>query len=212
MNTTGKIVQYIENHTTPEDPILAELSRETHVKVLHPQMLSGHVQGKFLEFISRMLQPERILEIGTYTGYSAICLAKGLRDSGILITIEKNDELSRFPLKYFRKAGIEKKVELLIGDALSIIPTLDYTFDLVFIDAEKKDYIKYYEQVIDKVKPGGYILADNVLWYGRVIEDPETFDKETQGIVEFNSLINKDIRVENSVLPIRDGIMLIRKI
>jgi caffeoyl-CoA O-methyltransferase len=212
MDKLIEIKQYIEKHTTPEDDTLMELVRETHVKVLYPQMLSGHLQGKFLEFISRMLHPEYILEIGTFTCYSAICLAKGLHNKGKLITIEKNDELTFFPVKYFKKAGISDKVELIIGDALDIIPTLKYEFDLVFIDAEKKDYIKYYNQVIAKVKPGGYILADNALWYGRVIEDPKNFDKETQGIVEFNQLINEDSRVENIILPIRDGIMLIRKL
>lgn len=212
MDKIKEIMRYVENHTTPEDDVLKDLARETHVKVLYPQMLSGHLQGKFLEFISYMLQPEYILEIGTFTGYSAICLAKGLRHTGKLITIEKNDELTGFPVKYFKKAGISEKVELIIGDALAIIPTLNYEFDLVFIDAEKRDYVKYYQQVIEKVKPGGYILADNALWYGRVIEDQKNFDKETQGIVEFNLLINEDSRVENMILPIRDGIMLIRKL
>jgi predicted O-methyltransferase YrrM len=212
MDKIKEITRYIENHSTPEDPVLKELVRETHVKVLYPQMLSGHLQGKFLEFISHMLQPEYILEIGTFTGYSAICLAKGLKCSGKLITIEKNDELTGFPLKYFKKAGILEKIELIIGDALDIIPTLKHEFDLVFIDAEKKDYVSYYQLLIEKVKPGGYILADNALWYGRVINKPDTFDKETQGIVSFNKFINEDPRVENMILPIRDGIMLIRKI
>lgn len=212
MDRTKEITQYVENHSTREDPILKELARDTYIKILHPQMLSGHLQGKFLEFISYMVQPEYILEIGTFTGYSAICLAKGLRNTGKLITIEKNDELAGFPVKYFRKAGISEKVELIIGDALNIIPTLDYKFDMVFIDAEKKDYVKYYTQIIEKVKPGGYILADNVLWYGRVIDNPKTYDKETEGIIAFNKLINDDTRVENMILPIRDGIMLIRKI
>ncbi len=211
MDKILEITKYIENHTTAEDPILSELSRETHLKALYPQMLSGHLQGRFLEFISRMLQPEHILEIGTFTGYSAICLAKGLKKSGKLITIEKNDELSGFPVKYFKKAGISEQVELIIGDALDILPTLEPTFDLVFIDAEKKDYSNYYDLVFEKVKPGGYILADNVLWYGRVVENPDTFDKETQGIVAFNKLIAEDSRVENMILPLRDGIMLIRK-
>jgi predicted O-methyltransferase YrrM len=207
----AEISKYIESHLSPEDPLLAELTRETQVKVLFPQMLSGHLQGKFLEFISRMLQPEYILEIGTFTGYSAICLAKGLKSEGKLITIEINDELAKFPEKYFKKAGLSAKIKLIIGDALKIIPSLDYQFDLVFIDAEKKDYPVYYHEVIDKLKPGGYILADNVLWYGRVINDPETYDKETQGIVTFNSMVNEDPRVENMIIPIRDGLMLIRK-
>ena len=212
INLTDKITQYIQDLSTPEDPILRELARETHVKALYPQMLSGHIQGKFLEFISCMLQPEYILEIGTFTGYSAICLAKGLRNTGRLITIEKNDELADFPVRYFKRAGITEKVELITGDALEIIPSLDYAFDLVFIDAEKKDYPSYFNQVINKVKPGGFIIADNVLWHGKVLDDPETFDKETRGIVAFNELIKEDENVENIILPIRDGIMLIRKL
>ena len=211
MDKNTEISKYIESHTTPEDPVLKELSRETYLKALYPQMLSGHLQGKLLEFISLMLQPEHILEIGTFTGYSAICLAKGLKNTGKLITIEKNDELTGFPVKYFKKAGVSEQIELIIGDALEILPLLEPMFDLVFIDAEKKDYCKYYQLLLDKVKPGGYILADNALWYGRVVDSPETFDKETQGIVAFNKLITEDPRVENMILPIRDGIMLIRK-
>jgi predicted O-methyltransferase YrrM len=159
-----------------------------------------------------MVKPDHILEIGTFTGYSAICLAKGLSDSGKLFTIEKNDELADFPIRYFKKAGISDKVELIIGDALEIIPLLDYEFDLVFIDAEKKDYVDYYNLIIDNVRPGGYILADNVLWHGKVIDNPETFDKETKGIAAFNKYIIEDMRVENVIIPIRDGIMLIRKL
>ena len=211
MDKISEINRYIENNTTPEDPVLKDLARETYLKALYPQMLSGHHQGKFLEFISWMIQPRYILEIGTFTGYSAICLSKGLQETGKLITIEKNDEIIGYPLKYFKKAEISEKVELIVGDALEIIPTLDFEFDLVFIDAEKKDYINYFTLVIDKVKPGGFLLADNVLWYGRVIDDPKTFDKETEGIVAFNKLINEDPRVENLMIPLRDGIMLIRK-
>lgn len=211
MKDIDAITHYVEKHTTPEDPVLEELSRETHLKTIYPQMLSGHVQGKFLEFISRMIQPNLVLEIGTFTGYSAICLAKGLTKTGKLITIEVNDELIEFPVKYFKKAKISDKVELRIGDALKIIPDIKDELDLVFIDAEKKDYVNYYNLVFEKIRPGGFLLADNVLWSGRVIDDPQTFDKETRGIAEFNKLIREDFRVENMIVPLRDGLMLIRK-
>ena len=162
------IEEYILNHSDDEDPILAELNRETNLKILRPRMLSGHLQGKFLEMISKMIHPEKILEIGTYTGYSAICLAKGLRKNGILHTIEINDELEDFITKYLRKAQLHEKVKLHFGDARKIVPELNEHFDLVFIDADKKEYIEYFQIILDFVKPGGFILADNVLWSGKV--------------------------------------------
>jgi predicted O-methyltransferase YrrM len=173
-------------------------------------MVSGHLQGKLLEFISLMIKPENILEIGTFTGYSAICLAKGLRDGGKLVTIEMNDELAPFSGSYFKKAGLEENIIQLSGNALEIIPGLDFLFDLVFIDADKREYCDYYRLVISKVKPGGIILADNVLWGGQVT-DKKTRDQQARGIIEFNEMIKKEKGIENIILPIRDGLMLIRK-
>ena len=178
-----KLEQYIEN-ITPEDPVLEDLYRQTHIRFVNPNMVSGHIQGKFLEFISIMISPENILEIGTFTGYSAICLAKGLKPGGKLITIEINDELT-FAHSYFCRAGAESKITQLTGNALDIIPGLDLMFDLVFIDGDKREYIEYYKLVIDKVKPGGFILADNVLWGGKVLEK-DTTDPQAMGIIDFN--------------------------
>jgi caffeoyl-CoA O-methyltransferase len=204
--------QYIEEFSTPEDPLLAKINRETHLYVLHPRMISGAVQGKFLEFISRMIRPGYILEIGTYTGYSAICLAKGLNENGKLITIERNEEIIRFPQAYFKEAGLDSKIEIRTGDALKIIPSLTHTFDLVFIDGDKTEYGDYYKLIIDKVSKGGYLLADNVLWSGKVYNKVEQNDIDTQSIISFNEMVLKDPRVENIILPLRDGISIIRKL
>jgi caffeoyl-CoA O-methyltransferase len=206
------LLNYALHFSSPEDEVLAELNRETHLKALYPNMLSGPLQGKLLELISKMLHPKFILEIGTYTGYSAICLAKGLADNGKLITIERNDELVDLPKKYIAKAGLSDKVEIITGNALEIIPTLNQTFDLVFLDADKKDYVELYHRTFEKVSIGGYIIADNVLWYGKVVTKAHQSDKETLGIQNFNDLIKNDPRVENIILPIRDGISLIRKL
>lgn len=206
------LLNYALHFSSPEDKVLEELNRETHLKVLYPNMLSGHLQGKLLELISKMLRPKYILEIGTYTGYSALCLAKGLTNDGKLITIERNVELLDIPKKYFVKAEMQDKIEVIAGDALEIIPTLDYTFNLVFLDADKKDYVELYHKVFNKVAKGGIIIADNVLWYGKVITKANPSDKETLGIQNFNELIKKDPRVENIILPIRDGINLIHKL
>ncbi len=205
------IEKYINKHCDPEDEILIELTRETNLKVPGSRMLSGYMQGKVIEHISKMIKPEKILEIGTYTGYSAICWAKGLKENGIIHTIEINDERKSIINKYFEKANVRSKIKLHIGDALKIIPTLDDNFDIVFIDADKPSYLKYYKLVINKVKNGAYIIADNVLWSGKVIEDKEITDESTQGIIEFNKYVKQDKNVENIILPIRDGIMLIRK-
>lgn len=206
------IEEYILNHSDKEDPILAELNRETNLKILRPRMLSGHLQGKVLEMISKMIQPEKILELGTYTGYSAICLAKGLKQNGILHTIEINDELEDFILKYIKKSGLEEKIKLHSGDAMKIIPQINEQFDLVFIDADKREYLAYYHIVLDYVKPGGFILADNVLWSGKVIELEKPDDEYTKGIFEFNDFVKNDSRVEKVILPLRDGLTLIRKL
>ncbi|NOQ23785.1 MAG: methyltransferase [Bacteroidales bacterium] len=205
------IEEYILNHSDKEDPILAELYRETHVKILNPRMLSGHLQGKVLEMISKMINPEKILEIGTYTGYSAICLAKGLKDTGILHTIEINDELEDLISKYLHKSGLENKVKLHFGDARKIIPEINEQFDLVFIDADKREYLEYYNIILEYIKPGGFILADNVLWSGKVIEQESPEDLHTKGIIEFNEFIKNDNRIEKVILPLRDGLTLIRK-
>ena len=206
----SKLEQYLLNHSSPEDPILEDLYRQTHVRFINPNMASGHLQGKFLEMISLMIKPAYILEIGTYTGYSAICLAKGLNPGGKLITIEVNDELASFSHSYFCKAGVESKIEQLTGNALEIIPDLDLQFDLVFIDGDKREYCDYYRLIIDKVKPGGFILADNVLWGGKALEKNST-DPQTLGIIEFNEMIRNNNTIEKFLLSLRDGIMIIRK-
>jgi len=205
-----KLVQYTERHTSPEPDYLAKINRDTQANVLKPRMLSGHLQGRVLAMISNMLQPKLILEIGTYTGYSAICLSEGLHPDGSLITIDINEELAPRVRKNFADAGVANKIDYRIGNALAIIPTIMAEIDLVFIDADKANYSNYFDLVIDKVRPNGVILADNVLWSGKVIDGSK--DKDTQAILEFNTKVHTDKRVENVLLPIRDGIMLLRKV
>lgn len=207
----NNIQEYSESHTTAEGELLAELNRETNLKVLRPRMLSGHLQGRTLSMFSNMLKPTNILEIGTYTGYSALCLAEGLSDQGQLITIEANEELEDFANKYFGKSEFKHKIKPIIGNAIEVIPTLEYIWDLVFIDADKGNYAKYYDLVIDSVKVGGYIIADNVLWSGKVIEEIDSNDKDTKALVAFNNKVHEDSRVENLLLPVRDGLMILRK-
>ncbi len=206
-----KLEQYILEHTEAESNLLAELNRETYHKVLLPRMLSGHLQGKVLEMISKMMQPAYILEVGTYTGYSALCLAQGLKEGGTLHTIEINDELENFTKSYIQKSGLEDKIKFHIGDATEIIPQLPDNIDLVFIDADKRQYLDYYKMIIDKTRSGGIVLADNVLWDGKVVADNNTKDDYTKGIMEFNDFVHQDKRVENVILPVRDGIMMLRK-
>jgi caffeoyl-CoA O-methyltransferase len=208
---TEKVDRYLEKHSSPEDGVLQELTRHTYLKEVHPNMLSGKVLGGFLQMFSKLLSPDRILEIGTYTGYSAICLARGLKTNGKLITLEVNEELKASTLSFFKKAGVDQKIELINGNALEIIPTLEETFDLVFIDAHKEDYPAYYEAAMKKLAHGGYILADNVLWSGKVL-DENLSDATTQAIHQFNQMITADVRVENLLLPIRDGLMVIQKL
>jgi caffeoyl-CoA O-methyltransferase len=203
--------QYILDHCENETEILKDLSRQTHVHIYHPRRLSGHLQGRVLKMLCGMIKPLNILEIGTFTGYSAICLAEGLPKSGKIHTIEINDELEEFISPFISRAGFEEKIKLHFGDALKIIPTLNQTFDLVFIDGDKKQYCDYYKLVFDKVSDGGYIIADNVLWDGKVIEDKTKQDEQTLEIIKFNNLIQNDTRVENVIFPIRDGMMIIRK-
>lgn len=200
---------YADRYTTSESALLQRVRRETHLQVLQPRMLSGHFQGRLLAMISFMIQPNRILEIGTYTGYSALCLAEGLTPAGKITTIDVNAELEKRVRGYFRESPYERQIDYRIGDARAIIPTLSDTFDLVFIDADKAGYEKYYEAVFPKVRVGGFLLADNVLWGGKVIH--ESADKDTRIIQNFNDYIQADVRVERVLLPIRDGLFLIRK-
>ncbi|MDF1575461.1 MAG: O-methyltransferase [Bacteroidales bacterium] len=202
--------QYLVEHSSPEDPVLKELARHTYLKEVHPRMLSGHILGSYLSMFSNMIAPTRILEIGTYTGYSAICLARGLRPGGKVITIEVNDELRSTALHFFKKANLLEQIQLINGDALKVIPEIEGPFDLVFIDAHKDHYPDYYPLVFEKLRPGGYILADNVLWGGKVLGASER-DHTTSTIDRFNKMITADARVENLLLPVRDGIMVIKK-
>lgn len=207
---SSDIHAYSEAHTSPESPFLKQINRETHAVVHMPRMLSGHLQGRFLSMISKMIQPKSILEIGTYTGYSAICLAEGLAPGGTLVTLDINEELEKRVRNYFLTAGKTESIDYRIGNALTIIPTLTRTFDLVWIDADKENYSAYFDLIIDKVRPAGFILADNVLWSGKVLETIP--DKDAKAIKAFNIKIQTDTRVENVLLPIRDGIMVMRKI
>ena len=203
---------YVCKHTSPENELLAKLNRETHLKIMQPRMLSGHFQGRVLSMLSHMIHPERILEIGTYTGYSALCLAEGLTETGKLITIDVNAQLESFVREQFKKSELNSKIDFRIANAMELIPQLDEQFDIVFIDADKQNYINYYHLVFDKVKKGGYILADNVLWSGKVTGDYEKLDKDTRLLMDLKKLVQEDERVENVLLPIRDGIMIARKI
>ncbi|HEY9007483.1 MAG TPA: O-methyltransferase [Ohtaekwangia sp.] len=205
-----QIQHYAERHTSTETDLLKKIDRDTHAKVLMPRMLSGHLQGKVLSMLSHMIRPKCILEIGTYTGYSALCLAEGLQEGGKLITLDINEELEDRVRTYFAASAFGEKIDYRIGNAATIIPGLTETFDLVFIDADKERYSLYFDQVIDKVRIGGFIMADNVLWSGKVLNAKP--DKDTRAIVEFNKKIQEDPRVENVLLPIRDGIMLMRKV
>lgn len=202
--------RYIEEHVTAEDPLLTELDRETHLRVVQSRMISGHVQGRLLEMLVRMLRPQRILEIGTFTGYSAICMARGLSDGGELHTIEVNDELEEFAAGYFVHSGLSDRITQHIGSALDIVPSLG-CFDLVFIDGDKREYPQYYDMVMThSVHSGTFLLADNILWYGKVTENVPQSDWHTRAIRQFNDRVVEDDRVENVILPIRDGLNLIR--
>lgn len=203
------IDEYVISHTSGENALLAKISRETRMEVLMPRMLSGHLQGRVLSMFSHMIKPEFILEIGTYTGYSALCLAEGLRSDGKIVTIDVNEELERRVRNYFSESEFSHQIDYRIGDAGIIIPELEHTFDLVFIDADKENYYKYFTLVFEKVRKGGFIIADNVLWSGRVIAEKK--DKDTQSICEFNDRIFNDDRVEKVLFPVRDGLMVIRK-
>ena len=207
-----KLSDYVLSHTSPEDEILYNLTRTTHIHAMQPRMLSGHLQGKLLEFFSHMISPQNILEIGTYTGYSAICLAKGLQNNGTLHTIDINAELRHIAEEYINKTDYKNNIKLHTGNALEIISQLNCTFDLVYIDGDKREYVAYYEEVIDRTNLGGIIIADNVLWSGKILEDAKPNDKYTAELIKFNNLIQNDNRVENILLPLRDGMMIMRKI
>lgn len=201
---------YIESHTEPEPEILTELSRATHRKILRPRMLSGNMQGQFLKMLCRMNKAHRVLEIGTFTGYASIAMAMGLEEGGVLHTIDINDEIEEFTRTYIARSGLADRIVFHIGDACEVIPRLTERFDLVFIDADKRLYPEYYRLVFDKVVPGGIIVADDVLWDGKVVE-PDSRDAQTRGILEFNELVQRDDRVENILFPVRHGLMVIRK-
>lgn len=207
-----KLDQYVCKHTDKEPELLYQLNRQTHLKVLNSRMLSGQFQGRLLSMISHMIRPQNVLEIGTYTGYSALCFLEGLAENGRITTIDINEELEDFVRDFIQKAGAESRIQYVIGDAMELIPSMHEQFDLVFIDADKENYCNYYDLVFDKVKVGGYILADNVLWSGKVVGDYDTADKDTKILMDYNRKINDDSRVENILLPIRDGLMLARKI
>lgn len=207
----SEIEKYIIEHTEPEDELLQELNRETYAKVLHPRMISGHLQGKLLTSISKMIQPELAVEIGTFTGYAAICIARGLSESGKLHTIEVNDELVPFAQRYFQRAGLSEKIIQHTGDARDALQNIPENIDMVFIDGDKEQYVSYYQTVFPKVRKGGIILADNVLWSGKVVQEVTENDKFTKGILQFNAYVKNDSSVEQVIIPVRDGIMLIRK-
>lgn len=206
-----QIEAYSLAHSEPETAILKKINRDTHANVMMPRMLSGHLQGNLLAMFSHMIQPQHILEIGTFTGYSAVCLAQGLKENGKLHTIDINEELEDRVRTFFEEAGLTHKISYHIGNAMEIIPTIHETFDLVFIDADKKNYSAYYDLVFDKVRKGGFIIADNVLWSGKILTPSEKMDTDTKLIDAFNKKVHNDERVEHMLLPVRDGLMIARK-
>ena len=206
---SDKLADYLNKNSEKEPEILSQLSKETHQKILQPRMLSGHIQGRFLSFISKIKSPEKILEIGTYTGYSTICLAEGLSKNGKIDTIDKNEELIKIQNKYFKKSGFRNKIIQHTGNALYILKNLNEKYDIIFIDADKENYINYFNQVSNKLSKNGIIISDNVLWSGKVLDSKQK-DEETSTLVEFNKIVNHDKRFKNIILPIRDGISISR--
>lgn len=207
-----EIELYVEKHSSPESALLNKIYRDSNLQMINPRMVSGHIQGLLLKMISLMVKPLNILEIGTYTGYSAICLAQGLQKGGTLHTIEINDELISMARGYFESEGLGESIIQHVGDACAIIPAMNEKFDLIFIDGEKREYPQYYNMCIEKLQPGGYLIADNVLWNGKVV-DPSTFNEPaTKAIIDFNQMVQADSRTENVLLPIRDGLMLVRRL
>ena len=211
LDINPKLENYILKHISPEGEVLEDLTRQTNLKTVHPQMNSGHLQGKILEMLSKIMRPHRILEIGTFTGYSAISLAKGLDETGKLFSIDISDELYDMASTYIEKSGMHDKIELITGNALEVMKEMNEYFDLVFLDGEKREYPAYYDIVVDMLNPGGVILADNVLWSGKVIDSDSKQDPSTAGILAFNEKVREDKRVECIILPVRDGISVIRK-
>ena len=207
-----EIYNYIDNHSSDESDILYELRRETELKCLNPIMLSGKIQGNFLAIISKLIKPLNVLEIGTYTGYSTLCIAKGLSPAGMIHTIDKNEELLQIQNKYFEKSGLRNQIKQYTGDALAIIPKLKFDFDMVFLDADKENYVKYLELISPILKPGGVLLTDNVLWHGKILESSENQDRVTRLIDNFNKKILEDKSLKTVMLPIRDGISLTLKL
>jgi predicted O-methyltransferase YrrM len=205
------ISEYVESNSQLEPTLLKELNRETHLKILNPRMLSGSYQGRILSMISKIIKPKRVLEIGTYTGYSALCIAEGLDIKGVIDTIDINEELQEIQDKFFKKSGFANKINQHIGNALEIIPKIKRKFDLVFLDADKENYINYFELVIDKINAGGILISDNVLWSGKVVDNRKK-DMITKKLIEFNNLINNDKRIETVIFPVRDGLSISRKI
>ncbi len=206
-----KLDDYVVAHSGKEPELLYKLNRETNMNVLRPRMLSGHFQGRVLSMFAKMIQPKRVLEIGTYTGYSALCIAEGLQEGGEIITIDKNEELEDLVNQFVSESEYAGQIKCMIGDAMEIVPELPGEFDLVFIDADKSNYLNYYNMVIDQVPSGGYILIDNVLWSGKVIEEVQPEDKDTQVLIELNKFVHEDDRVDEVLLPIRDGLTIVRK-
>lgn len=206
-----ELEQYVTGHTRPESELLKKLNRETYAKVMRPRMLSGHLQGQVLRMFSYMIRPKSILEIGTFTGYSALCLCEGLQEGGRLITLDINEELEPMVRRYFEESGRAGQIDYRIGNALTLIPALKESFDLVFIDADKVNYARYYDMVLPLIPPGGFIIADNVLWSGKVLDPSVNKDEDTRAICAFNEMVANDPRVENVLFPIRDGLMVIRK-
>ncbi len=210
-NNDSAIDEYILAHIDPESDYLKALYRDTHIKLLRPRMASGHLQGRVLHLLVEMIRPQRVLEIGTYSGYSALCLAEGLPQGAMLHTIEINDEQEEFTRPWLENSPWADKITMHIGDAMDIIPTLQETFDLAFVDGDKRIYLDYYELTLKHLRPGGYIIADNTLWDGHVLEEPHPADKQSKGIIAFNDFVATDPRVERVILPMRDGLTIIRK-
>jgi predicted O-methyltransferase YrrM len=209
---SDEIMDYAEKHSSNEPELLKELRKETWQKILVPRMLSGHLQGRLLSAISKMIQPKSVLEIGTYTGYATLCLAEGLTDKGVIYTIDNNEELVDFQRKYFKKSRFNEQIIQFTGEAIEVIPNIDTQFDLVFIDADKKNYSRYFELIIEKLNKGGIILSDNVLWSGKVLQAPSEKDIDTQSLIDYNNLVKNDIRLETVLLPFRDGLSISRKL
>ena len=207
----AEIEQYVLKHSEEESTLLNELNRQTNLNILQPRMLSGHLQGRILSMLSQSIQPKTILEIGTYTGYSALCMAEGLQNGGVLYTIENNKELAPFAQQYFNKSAYKKLIKMMVGNALEIIPKLNFNWDLVFIDADKENYSNYFDSVIERLNKGGMIIADNVLWSGKVTRPTSRNDIETKALKSFNEKVHADCRVSNVLMPVRDGMMIMIK-